>query len=294
VLRLPDTSNRALQALGQHPDVDVVTEKPEPPGTPYPIELVIAGDRNLTVRRNDFEANIATDLAVAYRDPDLNVGGHIEFVGGEFEVFGKRFDIGSGALRFDGGRELNPDVYLIATQKREAAGTSPVTVSVTGTLAEPNVTFQSDLCPGDLGAVTHLVSGRCAADDPDLAEESGDARSAVTSGIMSGVLTLGAQRELGELLPRIAIESTAQSQRVRAGISSESLVPSFMRKLVQRVYVQGGVGVSTQSDDTTAAQQEAASDNPLDFLIELYFPHNIVGSGRFAQETWGLDVTWEP
>jgi hypothetical protein len=292
-LRLPDTSNRALQALGPHPDVEIVSAEPEPPGTPYPIELVIAGDRGLTVRRNDFEANIATELAVAYRDPDLNVGGHIEFVGGEFEVFGKRFDIGSGALRFDGGRELNPDVYLLATQKRDASG-SPVTVSVTGTLAEPVVTFQSDVCPGDLGAVTYLVSGRCAADDPDLAQESGDARSSMTSGLMSGVLTLGAQRELGELLPRIAIESTSQSQRVRAGFSSAALVPKFMRNLVKRVYVQGGVGVSTQSEDTTGAVEEASGTDPLDFLIELYFPHSIVGSGRFAQETWGLDVTWEP
>ena len=60
------------------------------------------------------------------------------------------------------------------------------------------------------------------------------------------------------------------------------------------VYVQGGVGVSTQAADTTTAEQEASGGNPLDFLIELYFPHNIVGAGRFAQETWGLDVTWEP
>jgi hypothetical protein len=293
-MRLPDTSNRALQSLGTHPDVDIVTEEPELASAPYPIELIIAGDRDLTVRRNDFEISIATELALGYRDPDLNVGGFIEFTGGDFEVFGKRFDVSSGALRFDGGNELNPDVYLLATQKPDAVGTSPVTVSVTGTLAEPVVTLRSDECPGDLGAVTYLVSGRCAADDPDLAADSGDARAAVTAGIMSGVLTLGAQRELGELLPRIAFESTEESQRVRAGISSESLVPKFMRKLVQRVYVQGGVGVSTQANDTTTAAQEAAENNPLDFLIELYFPHNIVGSGRFAQETWGLDVTWEP
>jgi autotransporter translocation and assembly factor TamB len=246
------------------------------------------------VRRNDFEVNIRTELALAYRDPDLNVGGYIEFSGGEFEVFGKRFDINSGALRFDGGTELNPDVFLLATQRPDVAGTSPVTISVTGTLAEPVVTFNSDVCPGDEGAVTYLVSGRCAADDPDVAEESGGARAAVTSGILSGVLTLGAQRELGGLLPRIAIETSDEAQRVRAGISSDSLVPKFMRKLVQRVYVQGGVGVSSGSSDTATAEQEAATGNPLDFLIELYFPHSIVGSGRFAQETWGLDVTWEP
>jgi hypothetical protein len=293
-VRLPDTSNRTLQALEAHPEVTVTTAAPERRPKPYPIELSIKGRRKLSVRRNDFSAGIATELEVSYRDPDLNVGGYITFGSGEFEVFGKRFAISSGSLRFDGGTELNPDVLLVATQKTDVAGESPVSVSVTGTLAEPVVTFSSDVCPGEAGAITYLVSGKCAADDPDLAQESVDAQDAFTSGIVSGVLTLGVQHELSAFTPRIGVERTnLGAQRVKAGFSSESIVPKFMRKLVQRVYIEGGV--YTPGNEPTAAEQSGGTTtSSLQFLIELYFPHNIVGSGRFAPDNWGVDALWEP
>ena len=98
------------------------------------------------------------------------------------------------------------------------------------------------MCPGEQGAITYLVSGRCAADDPDLAQESQDAQGAFTSGIVGGVLTLGAQRQLKGIAPRIAVGRSEQGgQRVAAGFATESLIPKFMRNLVHRVYVEGGV-----------------------------------------------------
>jgi hypothetical protein len=184
---------------------------------------------------------------------------------------------------------------------QQAAGTSLVTVTVTGTLAEPLVLFSSDACPGESGAITYLVSGQCASDSPELAQESADAQSAFNTGVLSGVLTLGAQGELSALSPRLQYESTAQgSQRYKAGISSESLIPKFMRSFVRRVYVEGGVSTAATATATdagattssTATEDTAATR--LDFLIELYFAHNIVGAGRFGQESWGMDVTWEP
>jgi hypothetical protein len=66
-----------------------------------------------------------------------------------------------------------------------------------------------------------------------------------------------------------------------------------MRKLVRRVYVEGAIAGTTE-------EQRASPDNNAEaispeFLIELYFPHNIVGSGRFSgQVSWGVDVLWEP
>jgi autotransporter translocation and assembly factor TamB len=208
-------------------------------------------------------------------------------------VFGKRFQINSGALRFDGSTDFDPDVYLSATEKPQAAGLSPVSVSVTGTISAPVVAFSSDVCPGETGAITYLVSGRCAADDPDLAQESADAQGQFASGIVGGVLTLGAQSQLKGIAPRIAVGRSEQGgQRVAAGFSSESLIPKFMRKLVTRVYVEGGVSGPPSSQAT--AGENTTQSTALEFLIELYFPHNIVGSGRFGPQTWGTDVIWEP
>ena len=63
--------------------------------------------------------------------------------------------------------------------------------------------------------------------------------------------------------------------------------------MVQRVYIAGGV--------LSAGNQAVASDSgpppentSVEFLFELYFAHNLVGSGRFAPPDWGLDVLWEP
>jgi hypothetical protein len=222
------------------------------------------------------------------------VGGSITFAEGEFEVFAKRFQINSGALRFNGESEFNPDVYLAATEKPEASGLSPVYVSVTGTLAEPVVTFSSDVCPGESGALTYLVSGRCAADDQELAMESAGAQDAFTSGILSGVLTLGAQSQLKDIAPRVAVGRTAYgAQRAGVGFATETLIPKFMRKLVHRVYIEGAVA-GTATEGATAAETTNEVITP-DFLIELYFPHNIVGSGRFSPGvSWGVDALWEP
>jgi TamB, inner membrane protein subunit of TAM complex len=219
----------------------------------------------------------------------FRVGGYVEFQRGTFNVFGKDFTLTRGSMHFDGTGELNPEVNMVANHDPGAAGSSPIVVLVTGTLAEPNVQFQSDSCPGD-GAIVMLVSGRCPDQDTWTADPAAD-RNAFTAGIVGGILTLGAQRELGGLIPRISVESTGQGSqaRVKAGFDA---VPKFMRSLVQRVYVQGAVSTAEESGlDTT----QESTDATLDFLIELYFPHNIVGSGRFSPDHyWGLDVTWEP
>jgi hypothetical protein len=98
-------------------------------------------------------------------------------------------------------------------------------------------------------------------------------------------------------MPRVGYERSAEgTERVVAGFSSEELVPKFMRGFVQRVYVQGGRSTETEEAAVTTDEAAAAEESnvSLDFLIELYFPHNIVGAGHFAQDTWGLDITWEP
>ncbi|MGD8858953.1 MAG: translocation/assembly module TamB domain-containing protein [Myxococcales bacterium] len=297
-VRLPDATNRSLQPLEPHPDVVVVTEVEPIRSEPYAVELVIDGRRPFRVRRNDFDVTITSELAVSYLDPDLLVGGFVQFQDGQFEVLGKRFDLRGGSMRFDGSSELNPDVNLLATHRPLTGGSSPVDVNVTGTLLEPEVSFSSEACPGESNAAIYLISGRCEADDPFAQQEAENTENAFAAGVVGvtgGLVTLVTRGQLGSEAPRISMESTGGgAARFKAGIVNESLIPEFMRPLVQRVYVQGAL--STGSGETTTADATASedADTTLDFLIELYFPHNIVGSGKFAPRNWGLDVTWEP
>jgi autotransporter translocation and assembly factor TamB len=294
-VRLPSTTGRTPQALEQHADIVLTTAAPKRvTEKPYTFEFLIDGRNQLTARRNDFEAALSMELAVSYGDPELRVGGYIEFRRGTFELFGKQFVLSRGSLQFDGEPELDPDVSMVAVHRPNLTGSSAVTVNVSGTLSHPAVGFYSDRCPGD-GAVVLLVSGRCP-NESDIAMTNPNAtQNAFALGMLGGILTLGAQSQLSGLIPKIAVESGAQGRgtRVRAGFE---VVPPFMRSLVQRVYVQGalstGSNAGTTGNEPTTNQGLATPD----FLIELYFPKNIVGSGRVAPTTrsWGVDVTWEP
>jgi len=301
-VRLPDRIDRTLQPLEGHPEVRVVTEEAPPVLTPYPIELAIDGTRGLRITRNDMTVNATADLAIVYADPDLFLGGRIGIIDGEVDVLGKRFTVEQGIMRFDGSNELNPQVRLIAEHHPEIAGGSPVIVSVTGTLQEPEVTFSTDACPGSGGAVMYLLSSQCTADDPEMAAETEAAEDAYASAMMGAVgamISAGTSGLGGGLVPRVSVESagTGSEARVKAGVD---VLPSFMRSFVRRVYIQGAgrVGGSTQQDaegDPTPEDNQDTSSLSPDFLIELYFPYGLVGSGRYAPgRSWGLDLAWEP
>lgn len=289
-VRLPNVSSRSPQSLDPHPDITLTTEAPKrETEAPYSFEFAIDGRDQLTAKRNDFEAALAAELALEYREPDLYVGGYIEFRRGTFELFGKRFELNRGSMRFDGSTELNPEVSLVATHEPDVAGGSTVIANVSGTLAKPDVSFYAERCPGE-GAVVLLLSGRCPSEEDSASSNPGATQEALAAGIIGGILTLGAQRQLSGLIPTLAVESSARGTRTRVKAGFEA-VPPFMRNLVQRVYLQGAISTADQSANASSA----AAATP-DFLLELYFPNNIVGAGRVAPTThsWGLDVTWEP
>jgi translocation and assembly module TamB len=290
-IRLPDASSRTLQSLDPHPDVALVTDQPARAGeAAYTFEFAIEGQQRITARRNDFEASLAVELAIEYRDPELRVGGYVEFRRGTFDVFGKRFEVNRGSMRFDASPELDPEINMVATHQPDTVGASPVFVNVSGTLSAPQVEFYSDQCPGE-GAVVLLVSGRCPTESSSGYGDTRGTQDAFAAGIIGGILTLGARRELGGLIPRLAVESSARGTRTRVKAGFEA-VPKFMRSLVQRVYVQGALSTA----DSTAVEASTQSVTTPDFLIELYFPNSIVGAARVAPtvRSWGLDITWEP
>lgn len=306
VVRLPDHVERTLQTLDAHPDVTVVTEVQAEVVTPYPVEFAIDARRAMRVVRDDLHTEIAGELAVVYEDSEFRVGGYIELVRGDFEVLGKSFAIVQGSLRFDGSADIDPEVRLVATHQPEIAGSSPVSVTVSGTLLEPQVSFSTDACPGEAGAVTYLVSGQCSADDPEQAAETTAAADSYKAGVVGAV---GAG--VTSLFPRVggfalAAESAGEGSRTRvsAGVAADETLPKWMRPFVQRVYVQGAVVTpSGESASATGASTEA-TDAPApsvieswapEVLLQLYFPYHLVGSAKIAPNvSWGVDVTWEP
>ncbi|MFO0693119.1 MAG: translocation/assembly module TamB domain-containing protein [Polyangiales bacterium] len=313
-IRLPDETQRDPIELQGHSDIVVLSRAPAVESTeePYRIHLLIDASRAFWVRSQMFSTQVAANLDVLYADPDFRVAGSADLRRGFFEVMGKRFEIEQGGLAFDGGPRLNPEVNLLATAQLRGGSNNTVSVRASGRLAEPEIVFSSPLVPsGDQGQIICLLmtgssSGQCgenagqtnAANTMDATQQ---AASFLTS-VAFGILTLSLRKQFGDFIPVIAVETGNQgyqSARVRAGFNANALIPRSMRNVVQGMYIEGFFSVGGTSTTSTltaaAASANVITSQSVGFLMELQFPHSIVGTGAFSPPSnFSLDVTWEP
>jgi len=310
---LPEQSSSTVQGLDPHPDVEVVgrrgDDRPDGDGpAPYHFVFDVETLGSAWVRRSDFSAEVRARLDAEVIGGSLRLAGTVELLRGIFEVFGKRFEVQRGGLAFSGSEELDPGVSLVAVHTLPA-GDDTVTVIVGGTLLAPTVDFTSThpTCRADEEVIALLVSGACSVADTFAASgESTEAEQQALNflaGITAGVLTLGARRQFGELVPVLVIESgdTAfQSARVRAGFRADSLVPDFLRGVIRGLYIEGQV--TAEQGAAVAGAGQDASEGPSGaafsggFLFELRFPYDLVGRTTFesSSNAWSVDLTWEP
>jgi hypothetical protein len=310
---MPENSRRNLQQLDAHPDIKILTTKAAESGKSYVIEVRLDGSKGFWVKRNDFSARVRADLELVYIDPELTVNGDIDFDRGEFVALDKNFKLNGGSLTFDGSPEIDPEVYLSATQITKGAADSGVEVTVSGTLSEPKVSFYSQDCEGEDGALTYLLTGRCSVSESEaVSQDLQGSSDAFAWGLTGGVLTLGARRGLGDVIESLSVEKTTTAgqgsrTRVSAGFNADGLIPAFMRNVVQHAYVQGGVATlqdssgasnSGEAASTANSQTDQTATQPgleTDFLLELSFPYHMVWSGKLRPpQSWGSDLTWEP
>ena len=123
---------------------------------PSPILENASVDVRLEVRRGTWarsrEANIEVfgDLAIERfaGDDEISVTGALHSDYGDYELYGRRFQVTSGSVRFTGPAN-NPVLQLLATHEVRQAGRAPFDIQVTigGTLERPNISLQSEAQP---------------------------------------------------------------------------------------------------------------------------------------------------
>lgn len=303
-IALPEQSAGSVQALAPHPDITLtdtglLAAATEDSGTPQVYRIHLTASDAVWVRRKDFAAQASPDLQLVYDDPDFLVSGYINLRRGFFEVFGKRFDVERGTLNFNGERELNPNVDLVAIHKLRG-GDSTVTINVSGTLTDPQIRFASTHPDAtDEGSIIALlVSGRAGLDRPADTSTAGASDQAVNflAGLTAGLLTLSAREQLGGMLPVIVLESGDQgfrSARARVGFQADRIIPAFLRPFVVGAYFEGFIEGGASSDTREGPQGRAAAEGG--FLVEFEFPHNIVITFTYeVPSSGGVDVTWQP
>ncbi len=309
---LPDEGQRALQGIESHSDVYVVgnntiTDIQE---ASYPYHLMIDARKPFTVQRSDFSASVAGALDALYDAPDLVVKGYIQILRGYFAIFGKRFTIQRGSLRFEGTTDLNPTVDILASYAPRGQQSDTIIVTVSGQLLNPQVDFSSsNPSITDRGEIiAMLVSGRSNTSrfNQGDTQAASQQASSFLAGLTAGMLTLTARKELGDIVPNIALESSqtnTQRGRIRIGWNIDELIRKrlgFLGNFVQGAYVEGVISTSMGgSGDSTDPNQTIAgggtSRSTVGGLIELYFPSNFVGSMLMSPpDNFGIDVTWEP
>jgi translocation and assembly module TamB len=159
IIRIPDpeqwnlinTGDPALFALV---DTSLARELAIVP--PSPILKNASVDVALEVRRGTWarsrEANIEVfgelDIQRATGEQELTVTGALHSDYGDYELYGRRFSVRRGSVRFTGPAS-NPVLQLLATHEVRPAGRAPFDIQVTigGTLERPNISLESQAQP---------------------------------------------------------------------------------------------------------------------------------------------------
>ncbi len=114
-------------------------------------------DVTVDVRRGTFgrspDANIEVFGQLRVRlDPPGDafvITGALQTDQGLYTLYGKRFDVTRGTVRFVGGEDLNPSLQIIAVYQVQQAGRAPLDIRVVigGTLEAPTISLESDAQP---------------------------------------------------------------------------------------------------------------------------------------------------
>lgn len=305
---LPEETPGQVQPLEPHPEI-VFDDDPEPVVARAPtddaeedegsaaslLRTVIDATQPFWVRRPDFAIQLAARLILLLDEDGTRISGEVEVRRGFFELLGKRFEVEMGQITFDGGAEVNPIVRIVATHRLQGSDDT-VSAIIAGRLDRPELSFASTV-PGveTAGDVLQLLTRRRSGASRGDEETAQGQAASLLSGLAAGILTVTARRELGGLIPVIAVETGDQigSARVRAGFDANALIPKFLEEVIVGAYIEGfvGAGEEQQSGGGGPEGRRAAGG----FLIELLFPRGFVGTGRFEPPSnWSLDMTWEP
>jgi autotransporter translocation and assembly factor TamB len=296
-VNLPGDLGLGLQDLDPHPGIEVIGEEPPPPPeAPHVFELrVLAQKPPFRVLRSDLNAEVFTDLTARYENPKLTLEGSAELKRGNFELYGRRFELQESRLSFDHADQLDPLVSLYATHK---IGSDEIGIRVEGRLSAPKISFtHSNPAITDTGTIIAALLGVRSGDPTVQNADPSGAAAGMLAGATAGLLTERVRRALGGAVPVISMDPSGpglRTTRIRAGLQLDQVIEKRLgnlRKIVRGAYVEGFVAPGAgQTDDPNVPPQSRGGG-----LLELRFPADMVGSVEYRPiQNWRVDVAWEP
>lgn len=294
-VNLPNDLGQGLQSLDPHPDISVKGQRrPEVDSNPHRFELrLVAKEPPFRVLRSDLSAEVGADVTLGY--PDLTLEGSVEIERGNFELYGKRFELRESRLAFDANESLDPLVSINAVYQSSG---DEIGVRVEGRLSDPRISFShSNPAITDPGAIIAQLLGARPSDPRVQTADASGAAAGILAGATAGLLTQSVRDEFGGAIPVLSLESNSQTlrtARIRAGVQLDQLIQRLgpLRRVVTGAYVEGFVapGATGTSVDPAIPPQSRGGG-----LLELRFPKDLVGTFEYRPvQNYRLDLAWEP
>ena len=171
-LVLPETRYKIIrQGAAEVPELEGVRRKPalgrprvtgdaapqaDVPGI-WKLDLAVKADRRVFVSGMGLESEWQTDLRVRGTTGAPIVTGRADIIRGTYSFSGKRFEVDSGTVRFDGGPLTDPQLAISASTTVD--GLSAI-LGVTGSGQRPRITFTSTPALPQDEVVSRLLFGR--------------------------------------------------------------------------------------------------------------------------------------
>ena len=221
VLDIPESSATPLD-LAPHPEVFFIGEEDVPvrKSAAYVVNLTIRSEGRLVIRSKDqgfyveATANLDTHMA-----EELTVKGTVNLHTGNFKVFGKRFEIRSGSMVFEGDDEMDAKVDLVARHSLRGSNDT-VTVTVSGRLNDPTIEFKSSVpTTSQAQVISLLVTGTTSQQrgvNTSTAQASQETTNFLT-GVAAGLFSASLQSQFGGFRPDVRHPTRTGRVRRRRG-----------------------------------------------------------------------------
>ncbi|MFN2376713.1 MAG: translocation/assembly module TamB domain-containing protein, partial [Candidatus Binatia bacterium] len=227
------------------------------------LDLSVKGDNRIFVSGRGVESEWASDLHLRGDTLDPRIEGTVTSVRGQLSLLGRRFDIDSATLRFDGSEGNVP--YLTMKARAEAHDITAI-AEVTGPATSPVIELRSDPALPRDEVLSRVLFGQSAANltpmqSVQLARGVAELAGSPLGGSGSGFLG-GIGRTLG--LDRLDIESAGSDGaaaltaskyltdnvylRVQGGLTPESSKLSLEWRIFKHITIESDVSQDAQGE----------------------------------------------
>ncbi len=161
------------------------------------VDVDLSIQRDFWLRSREMNVEIAGDLIVTFDRParEILLVGNLEALRGNYNAFGRQFQVQEGVVEFVGTPGINPTLDIRAVHRLRREGQEPLNIIavVEGPLLAMRISLESEAQPpiAESDLISYLLFGR-----PSFALASGEAsilQGAAGAGVSVGIGTLAGQ-----------------------------------------------------------------------------------------------------